>query len=495
MTGASMDTAAVVKPTPAAIGVHSSSRQTSLLAIRPWMTNILLLAIGAALFQFTRQLVSEYTHFTIGFSGVSGWSATLYIVAAVLILTMPVDRWTLPIILVVAVACRLVVLFPAPHLSTDVYRYVWDGIVQHAHISPYRYVPGDPALTFLRAPHQVISDHINRRDYARTIYPPVAQMLFYLITSISPSVTFMKVAMVLFEGIIVWGLVRLLREFGLDPERTLLYAWCPMPIWEFAGSGHLDSIVIAFMVLALLARSRGQDAWTGLFLGLAVLTKFYPLVLFPALYRRGDWKMPATMAALAAATYAVYLSAGKLVFGFLGGYVQEEGMATGTRYFLLEWANHLPGLHTLSQRGYLVLAGVVFGALMFWAWQTGCRKDGGRWDFLPPTLSLAFAMMLLFSPHYPWYVAWLLPFLVLMPRWTLATYIIGLFYLCTTAMAVGYGPQQYRLNEHLYAAVALAFIMEATAFSIPAVRAWLLRAVPDPASFPILTPSSRMRSQ
>ena len=447
---------------------------------RAWQTNVALGLIGVAMFFLARQLVSEYDHFTIGFSGVSGWSATLYVAAVWLVLSQPVNRWTLPLILVVAIACRLVTLFPEPYLSSDVYRYAWDGVVQHAGISPYRYVPGDKALSFLRAPNRDLFDHMNRRDYARTIYPPVTQMIFYLVTWVTRTVTGMKAAMVLFEGVTLWGLARLLREMGLGVERTLLYAWCPMLIWEIAGSGHLDSVVMAFMVLALLARSKGQDGLTGLFLGLAVLTKFYPLVLFPALWRRGDWKMPAVMAGLAVGSYTVYLSAGRLVFGFLGGYVQEEGMATGERYFLLEWANRLPGLHGLTERGFLVFAGWVFIVLMVWAWRTGCRRESGRWEFVLPALALAMALMLLFSPHYPWYVAWLVPFLVLTPRWTVATYVMGLFYLCTTALAVGYGPKQYQLNERLYAWVAIAFMIEAAVFAMPKARAWMLRVIPDP---------------
>jgi hypothetical protein len=39
-------------------------------------------------------------------------------------------------------------------------------------------------------------------------------------------------------------------------------------------------------------------------------------------------------------------------------------------------------------------------------------------------------------------------------------YVCGLFYLCTTALAVGYGPQQYRLNEMLYGAVLIAFFAD-----------------------------------
>jgi len=441
---------------------------------RPWQTNVALILIGCGLVGFTRQLVSEYGHYTIGFSGVSSSMLVLYLGAVLIFLIKPsnVNRYTFSIIVFFAIACRLVALLPTPYLSTDVYRYCWDGVVQHAHINPYRYVPGDARLSFLRAPNQNVYDHINRRDYARTIYPPAAQMLFYLITSVSTTVTFMKTAMVLFEGLAMFGLVKLLRELGLQREWTLLYAWFPMLIWEFAGSGHLDSIVIAFMVFALLNRYRDQPVLTGLFLGLAVLTKFYPLVLFPALYRRGDWKMPATMAGLTVLLYTPYLGAGKMVFGFLGGYVDEEGMTSGARYFLLEFAQHLPGLHAVSSTGYIGFVAAVFVALMVWAWRTGCREDSSRDAFMWPAFGLALALMLLFSPHYPWYVAWLVPFIVLLPNLTVMTYVCGLFYLCTTALATGYGPKQYQLNQILYSVVAIAFMIEIVGRRVPLVREW-----------------------
>ncbi len=165
---------------------------------RAWQTNLVLIFLGLGLFLLTRQLISEFSHFTIGFSGVSGWSVILYALAIVVIRSQPVNRYTFGIILTFGIAFRLVTLIPGPYMSSDIYRYAWDGVVQHAHISPYRYVPGDPALQFLREPNRELFDHINRRDYAHTIYPPAAQFLFYLITFISPTMTFMKTAMILF---------------------------------------------------------------------------------------------------------------------------------------------------------------------------------------------------------------------------------------------------------------------------------------------------------
>ena len=192
-----------------------------------------------------------------------------------------VNRYTFWIILTFAIACRLVGVFPDAFLSTDVYRYAWDGVVQHAGMNPYKYIANDPALFALRAPNIDLYDNMNRRDYAHTIYPPVAQVIFYLVTWISPTVQFMKLAMVLFEGLTLYGLILLLREFGLRREQALLYAWCPLMMWDFGASGHLDSVAMAFIVFALLFRHRERPVLVGVFLGLAFLTKFYPIVLFP----------------------------------------------------------------------------------------------------------------------------------------------------------------------------------------------------------------------
>ena len=453
--------------------------------LRPWHTNAALGAIGFAMICFTRQLISENDHYTMGTSGVSSSHFVLYLAAVLVFLIKPsnVNRYTFPIIVTAAIACRLVALFPDPFLSSDVYRYAWDGVVQHAHINPFRYAPGDKALTWLRAPNQDLFDNINRRDYAHTIYPPAAQVIFYLVTFINSSVTAMKAAMILLEGLTMWGLVLLLRELGLRREWTLIYAWCPLLIWEIGSSGHVDSIIMAFMVLALLFRYRRQPVLTGIFFALAVLTKFYPLVLFPALYRRGDWKMPATMVAVTVGLYSIYSSVGMGVFGFFGGYMKEEGVDSGQRYFLLDMVHRIPGFDHVPNRGFVVFAAVVFGAIAWWAWHTGCKPDSPREAFLPPAFAFALALMLLFAPHYPWYVAWLIPFLVVMPNLTVFTYVGGMFYLNTTEMANGSAAGQFHVNCILYSAVAIAFVVELLWRRGPWTRHLLQRPSPAPALF------------
>jgi hypothetical protein len=430
-----------------------------------WLTNAVLCGLGVGLVAMARQFVAEQHRYGIGFSGVSGWSDVLFVAAVLIVLTQPVNRATLWIVLGFAVAMRGMVIFTEPYLSTDIYRYVWDGIVQHTHISPYRYVPGDHALVALQAKYPEIFEHINRRDYAHTIYPPAAQMIYWLATLFSPTVQAMKLTMFGFECVTASALIALLKRMGRRSADVLLYAWCPLLVWEIGGTGHIDAAILAFVALAMLFRYREQPVMTGLFLGLAVMTKFYPLVLLPALWRRGDWKTPTMLVAVCVAGYAVYASVGKLVFGFLGGYAYEEGLDSGARYFLFEYAQRLHGLRWLTKTNYQALCAAVFVVIAVWAWRYASNEQLGvsarvqRPAFVQASMMFALALMLLFSPHYAWYIAWLVPLMALYPNWMTLAYVCAFFYGFTTQWAVP-GPKMFVLNCWIYFAVLCALVVE-----------------------------------
>ncbi len=431
--------------------------------------------LAAALVGFIRQLIRESDDRVLGFQAVAGWEAGLFVAAFFVIATQPKNRWTWWIALTAGILCRAATLFSEPFLSTDIYRYAWDGVVQHAHISPYRYVPAAPELEFLREPNQDVYDNINRRDWAVTIYPPGAQVLFYLVTYLVPTVGGMKLAMVLFEGLTVLGLVKLLQRMGRAPAQAALYCLCPLLAWEIGVAGHLDSAAMAFIVLALLARYDRRPGLTGVFLGCATMIKLFPLVLFPALYRRGDWKMPAVIVGMAVGGYAAYSSVGWRVFGFLSGYAKEEGMNSGERYYLLNLLHTARGFRWVTVPMYEAVAALVFAGLAYWCWRTCAdpQRSGRETlltrafrlpasaDFLIPCAIIALTLNLLFSPRYPWYGAWLVPFLALLPSVTLLTYICTLFYLCTTPLATGAGAPQFQMNSILYSYVLGAFVVEA----------------------------------
>src|SRR5258708_4954783 len=271
--------------------IITASRERKALIV----TNVLLAAIGSILLILYRiGLHSRGAADIVGFIKLALIQSVLYLIAAWLIFQARNARSTLIIVLVLAGIFRLGIVFAPPYLSDDIYRYVWDGRVQAAGINPYRYVPADEHLQTLR--DEKIYPKINRRDYAHTMYPPAAEAMYFLTTRISESVTWMKLTIVGFELITVWIMMELLAYFGMPRQRILIYAWHPLTVWEFAGSGHVDPLAFAFIALALLARKRNWETTTGVALGLAILSKLFPIVLFPALYKRCGCKMPASLA-------------------------------------------------------------------------------------------------------------------------------------------------------------------------------------------------------
>jgi alpha-1,6-mannosyltransferase len=424
---------------------------------RPWLTNSALALLGLLLLGLCRQGVSEIHHFVIGFGLVAMYQALLYLVAVWVVLNWPVNRWTLVIILVCAAGCRLVCLFSPPFLSTDIFRYVWDGRVQGAGINPYRYIPADPHLAFLR--DLDIYPHINRRSYAHTVYPPGAQMLFLLITRAGASLRWMKAGMVGIEALTIWALVKLLAAVGIRREQVLIYAWHPLLFWEVASSGHVDGAALPFIVLALLFYLRQKPAATGVALAAATLVKLYPIALFPALYRRSgwrrDWKMPACAAAVIVAGYGCYLSVGRHVLGFLPDYAKEEGLESGSRYFLLTLVRHSRHWEALPTAAFYGFAGLLLLGLALWACFRGeTESEAGPPPAIRYCFAIAAAVMLLFSSHYPWYYLWLLPFVCVIPYVPMLYFTTACFYLYTTSLA-NPGPAMYYMFEWLYATTAL----------------------------------------
>ena len=96
-------------------------------------------------------------------------------------------------------------------------------------------------LAFLR--DEAVYPHINRADYAHTLYPPAAQAIFALAAVVTPGVFGMKVMMAAFDALAIVALIVLLRIAGRDPAELLIYAWLPLPVWEFAGNAHIDGAV------------------------------------------------------------------------------------------------------------------------------------------------------------------------------------------------------------------------------------------------------------
>ena len=324
-------------------------------------------------------------------------------------------------ILGIGLVARLLVLAAPPVLSTDIYRYVWDGRVQAAGINPYRHMPADPALAALRDadPARIpsaIYPNINRADSAVTIYPPAAQGLFALIGLTAPSIWTVKAVMLGFDLAATAAGLLLLRATARPQGQILVWAWNPLVIWEFAGGGHIDAAAVAFSALALLAAARLRPAWAGAALGVAVLMKLLPAALFPAIWRRpalmlrvANWTTPLLAALVVLAGYAAYSAAGWRVFGYLSGYAQEEELDGSGGFLLLRLLSLAGKLPHGVGVAYAVVALLLLAALALWIMRTPLPGDprARAIVIVRDALILSAALIAVLSPHYPWYLTML----------------------------------------------------------------------------------------
>jgi hypothetical protein len=319
----------------------------------------------------------------------------------------------------IGVLLRVYVLLFEPLLSTDIFRYIWDGKVQATGINPYRYFPAHDALTHLR--DATIFPRINRADYAVTIYPPVAELFFLLVTRIGESVTVMRLALLGCEAASVSLIVLFLRRMQRPATRVVAYFWHPLPLWEIANNGHIDALAVALMLLGLWVALTGHAMRGAVLIALAALVKPYVAPALASIWRPWDWKMPAVVITVIALCYLPYLSVGWGVFGFVTtGYLTEEGIISGNDLWLLSVWRFVFG----TQRGDVAAYAVVATSIVLFMMLSAARRsDRTTASNLNDTNMLLLVVLLLVSPNRPWHFLPIVPFVALCgnaPTWVVS---------------------------------------------------------------------------
>ncbi len=217
--------------------------------------------------------------------------------AAVLLVAWKIPRLvsSLWVVIAISVALRLILVPAPPVFSDDIYRYIWDGRVLTAGNNPYQFSPEHPELEPLRDPSW---NQINNRSL-NTIYPPLAQAYFAVITLISPHTLAFKLAST-GADVTVTCLIMLLAGGQLrrkkhapnrhQPKRAawagLVYGLNPLVCIETGMSGHLEPFAIALLLSALLLWQKKQNLVSPLVLGLGAGVKLIPVLMLPVMARR-----------------------------------------------------------------------------------------------------------------------------------------------------------------------------------------------------------------
>ncbi|MFF4734270.1 glycosyltransferase 87 family protein [Streptomyces sp. NPDC001262] len=377
-------------------------------------------------------------------AALTGWYAAAWVLfaAAAWALRRVPARCVVPLVLTGAVAVAVTGLLAEPRTSTDSYRYAWDGRVQAAGISPYDHAPADPALRPLRdgwlfpegaecaGPGRaripadtgaVACTRINRPS-VHTIYPPVAEGYFLLVHELSPPGARHKplqvggaLLAVGTSGLLLYAL----RRRGGGRERWAAYwAWCPAVPVEAVNNAHVDVLgaLLTAAAFAVLARRRRGAVGGGALLGAGIATKLLPGVTLPGALsgalrpghrRRGAAVLLAAGGVVGLGYLPYVLVSRSSVFGYLGGYTEEEGYddaSARNRYALLRLV--LPDAWALPAA--LAVLAVAAGWVLW-------RGDPERpWR---GALTVTGAAFLLLTPGYSWYALLLVVLVALDGRW------------------------------------------------------------------------------
>jgi hypothetical protein len=359
----------------------------------------------------------------------------LFAAAGVLLRAAP--RRAVPaLVLGGALVVGLGALAGPPTTSTDSARYAWDGIVQDAGISPYRYVPADPALAPLRTDWLFPPGHLSptgalhcpgpataptrqvgvpgrictaiNRPLVPTIYPPVAEAAFAAVRLlVPPSVAFAPMQVLGLVVVLATSALLLLglRLTGRDPRRAAWFAWCPLVASGAVTNAHIDGLATLGALAGTLLVVRGRPIRGGIVLGLAIATKVLPVLVVPPLLKRSPVRILAAAVATVAAVYLPHIAlSGGRVLGYLPGYLNEEGYDNGTRSALVSIV--APGPAATPVAALLLLAVAVVVLL---------RTDPA--DPWGGQVVVIGAALLLASPHYSWYALLLVPFVAMSGRW------------------------------------------------------------------------------
>ena len=325
-----------------------------------------------------------------------------------------------------AIAFRAPLWPMEPTLSDDLQRYRWDGMVQTLGWNPYVIAPKDPRLIGLWDQHFSV---MPAREMP-SIYPPFSLLVFRATWHLFPGPIAFKVT---FAGADVLILLLLAWIFRKEPDRNFrlaIYAWNPLVIVEFAGSGHSDALALLCLVSGLALAST-RKVLPSIPFALAMMAKAFPAVLLPVWIRKAGWpeKRAGWWAALlAAATILIVLAP----------YWDALGMLRANlTYYEATWKNYHASLYSVidwiagGKSKIAPLTGVAasWGLALWLAWK---RAEPARAAYL------LIGTMLAFSPNgYAWYFTWIVPLLCFYPNpaWLMLTVLQFLSY----NVLIGYG--------------------------------------------------------
>jgi alpha-1,6-mannosyltransferase len=321
------------------------------------------------------------------------------------------DRTCFVIIVVFALIFRFILLFTSPSLSDDIYRYAWEGYLQTKEINPYLLSPEAPQLIPYR---NEIWYSVNNKDVS-AIYPPLTQLVNATVYSLFKSIWGFKIVFLIFDGLVSWGILKLLKQDLRNLSNIIFYAWNPLVVIEIAGSGHHDVLVVAMILWSTWFCITHRPGRSVVLLAASILSKLYPLSMVPFFLRKIRFRYWIWLPLYVLMGYLPYLKASDRLFSALL-YYKEKWRFNGFLFGIL--AKHVTS-EILVER-FLVIAILL---LMAFCWiRLKDLKEQLYW--------LTGGILISVPTLFPWYLVWMIPFLCFFPNpaWILLSITSALSY-------------------------------------------------------------------
>lgn len=371
----------------------------------------------------------------------------IYVFAVLYAQRITPTRKTLFGAIAIGFVMRLAFLPSLPILESDYYRYLWDGgVVANGH-NPYTVIPGDVYFEREGVPESLIElgneagetlARVNHAEVA-TIYPPAAQLAFAAAHLAAPwSLLGWRIVLLICECITLVILFRILSALKWPSLLMIAYWWNPLVVKETINSGHMDALLVPFLLAAFYAATRNRTVTSAITLALAAAVKVWPVILAPLLIRyfRNNPKRVAGAAmigcALLLALYIPVLSARTLgpdsgFAAYADRWEINDALfmpILGTTRAIESATNTGLDANTWARVAVAAIIGIV--ALAF------ARRPAENPGQLANRALWITAVLFMLSPtQFPWYFLWLTPWLALIPRpsFLILTAMLPMYYL------------------------------------------------------------------
>ena len=257
------------------------------------------------------------------------WVASFgaYLAAFLLLRSLPGYRWLGGAIVGFAVLFQATYTLMPGTFTTDIFSYAMYGYIPRVYdLNPYIYVPGYfPANPLTSWIHPIWY-------YTPSIYGPIWIDLSVWLTGFTADRSPVDQALIYrvvssLAQLVNVGLFWLLLRKLAPPRPTsllLLFAWNPLLLFEFAGSGHNDSLMMTFVLLAAVLVAHRAYWPSVLALSAAALIKVAAVLALPLLAVHWAAQQRTWLARLGVLAIATLSSLGLAVLLYLPWYSGPE---------------------------------------------------------------------------------------------------------------------------------------------------------------------------